>query len=175
MTELLDATRFLALRAGLADVYRAVFGRAPWSEPPAAAQAFADRLPDEAGQPGFRAVVARDGGGTLTGFGYGYLTPSPFPTGRSYDSVRAAVGDRAADTLSGTFEVLELAVRPDAHGQGTGRSMLTALVADRPAWLLTATFAPGAVAFYDRCGWKRLGEADDIVVYGAPAGSTAGH
>lgn len=38
MTDILDAARFPALRAELAGVYRAVFSRAPWSEPPAAAK-----------------------------------------------------------------------------------------------------------------------------------------
>jgi ribosomal protein S18 acetylase RimI-like enzyme len=163
--ESVTAAQFLALSDDLAGVYRAVFTRPPWNEPADDAQAFADRLPGETGRDGFRSVIARDDNGTLTGFGYGYLTAAPYPTRRSYDDARTAVGAAGADALSGRFEVLELAVHPAWEGMGIGRRLLTTLVGDQPAWLLTAEHASGAVAFYDACGWQRLGAANGIIVY----------
>lgn len=63
------------------------------------------------------------------------------------------------------FEVLELAVHPDAEGNGIGRQLLSMIVAGQPAWLLTAEHARRAVAFYRRQGWQRLGAANGVVVY----------
>ncbi|GAA0713647.1 GNAT family N-acetyltransferase [Dactylosporangium roseum] len=160
-----DAGRFLILGPELAGVYAAVFTQAPWHEPPDMAVTFRDRLPDEAGRPGFRAAVARDRAGALVGFAYGYATASPFPTGRSYGKARTALGDDRADALCGTFEVLELAVHPAARGSGRGRRLLDAIVGDHPAWLVTAEHAPQATAFYERQGWRRAGASGGIVVY----------
>ncbi|GAA3220779.1 GNAT family N-acetyltransferase [Dactylosporangium siamense] len=165
--EVVDAAGFLAAGDELARLYAAVFGGPPWNEPPERAEAFRATLPGEAARPGFRAAFSRDGGGALAGFAYGFTTAEPFPSGRSYDEVRVALGAGTGE-LSGTFEVMELAVHPAARGGGHGRRLLAAVVGDRPAWLLTAEHAEGTVAFYDRLGWRRLGSANGILVYTAP-------
>jgi ribosomal protein S18 acetylase RimI-like enzyme len=166
--EVVGAAGFLAAGDAVACLYAAVFTGAPWHEPPERAEAFRDTLPAEVVRPGFRAAFSRDGAGGLAGFAYGYTTDTPFPSGRSYDDVRLALGDAHTGELSGTFEVMELAVHPAAQGGGHGRRLLDAVVGDRPAWLLTAEHAGGAVAFYDRLGWRRRGAANGIVVFIAP-------
>ncbi|MEV4510353.1 hypothetical protein AB0K00_15470 [Dactylosporangium sp. NPDC049525] len=169
--EVVDAAGFLAAGDAVVRLYAAVFTGPPWHEPPDRTDAFRDTLPGEAARPGFRAAFGRDAAGALAGFAYGYTTATPFPTGRSYDDVRLALGAADTGALSGTFEVLELAVHPAAQGGGHGRRILGAVVGDRPAWLLTAEHAEATVAFYDRVGWHRLGAANGILVYTAPPAS----
>lgn len=161
--EAVDAGRFLAARDELVDVYRAVFCAPPWSEPPERATAFADRLESDTAQAGFAATWAW-AGASLAGFAYGFTTAHPFPDHGCYRGVRAGLGPDV-DRLSGTFEVFELAVRPEHRGGGVGRALLTALTAGRAAWLLTSVKISEAVGFYERLGWWRQSTTDDLVVF----------
>ncbi|GIF68526.1 hypothetical protein Ais01nite_65610 [Asanoa ishikariensis] len=165
--EAVPATAFVTLAEDLTRVYAAVFSRPPWNEDSAAIAAFTARLPDESSRPDFTAAVTRDRSGALTGFAYGYPTAAPFPTGRSYPKASAALGAGVND-LCGCFEVLELAVRPDAEGVGNGRTLLDAVVAGRSAWLLTSASATRAVGFYRRRGWRPLGMAAGAIVFASP-------
>jgi ribosomal protein S18 acetylase RimI-like enzyme len=77
---------------------------------------------------GFVAVVATaDGTGELVGFGYGYR-------GRAgewwHDVVAGALGRPGARRwLRDAFELAELHVHPDHQGHGTGRAILTEILA----------------------------------------------
>ncbi|WP_143050074.1 GNAT family N-acetyltransferase [Asanoa ishikariensis] len=170
--ETVPAERFLGMAEDLTPVYAAAFSRPPWNERSDAFAAFSARLPNEASRPGFTAAVTRSLSGALTGFAYGYPTPTPFPTGRSYNKASAALGAGATE-LCGRFEVLELAVRPEAEGVGNGRTLLDSIVGGRSAWLLTSANATRAVGFYRRRGWRPLGQADGAIVFASPPRSPA--
>jgi ribosomal protein S18 acetylase RimI-like enzyme len=75
-----------------------------------------------------QAALAEDG--TLLGFGYGYTTSA----GQWWhDLVRRAMpAQLAADWLADAFELSELHVRPDYHGQGIGRQLIVALATGLP-------------------------------------------
>jgi GNAT superfamily N-acetyltransferase len=169
--ERLTGPETLAHVDALAAVYLAAFREPPWNEDRRAADAFADRLASDAHRPGFTAVLAHDDGGPA-GLGTAWRTPDPFPTGRAYDRVRAALGDAAVHSrLVGALEVDELAVGPKARGRGLAQRILALLCegADR-RWLLTAPEAADAIRLYRRLGWTRLTvPAADIVVFAAGA------
>jgi ribosomal protein S18 acetylase RimI-like enzyme len=99
-------------------------------------------------------------------------TPRPFPSSRTYDRVRDLLGEQRLAGLVGSREVVELAIHPDAQGNGIGRELLLAIAGPGagPAWLLTAQTATGAIAFYDRAGLQRVVEGDGLVVYSTTTG-----
>jgi GNAT superfamily N-acetyltransferase len=75
---------------------------------------------------GFVGVLARDGDGTVVGFGYGYHGR---PGDWWHDVVTRALGRREGrDWLNDSFELAELHVHPSRHGQGIGRRVLTAVL-----------------------------------------------
>jgi GNAT superfamily N-acetyltransferase len=75
---------------------------------------------------GFVGVLARDAGGCVVGFGYGYHGR---PGDWWHDVVARAVGRRdAREWLSDSFELAELHVHPSHHGQGIGRRVLETVV-----------------------------------------------
>ncbi|GLZ02077.1 GNAT family N-acetyltransferase [Actinoplanes sp. NBRC 103695] len=135
----------------LAGVYAEAFGTEPWNEGPDDVAAFRRRLADDMAEPDFRAVIADDG------FATAWRTTLPLPTTRAYPRVVDHLGpDRVNDLLAGALVVDELAVRPSAQGTGLGVRLLTALIGEDHAWLLTSARAPGAVAFYRRAGWQQV-------------------
>ncbi|MFF0575439.1 GNAT family N-acetyltransferase [Streptosporangium saharense] len=164
--ERLTGQEILARVPDLVRIYRAAFGGPPWHEDEHAADAFAERLTTDARRPGFTAVLADDNGDPV-GFGTAWHTPSPFPTGRAYDLVRAELGEAVETRLVGALEVDELAVSPHARGRGLGASVLDLLCGGAdPCWLLTAPQAADAIRFYERLGWQRLtGPGADVVVF----------
>ena len=105
---------------------------AGWADPD---RPGSDRAPRDWSAAGWRAGdrAARDGTGSdgqLIGFAYGYATA---PGQWWHDQVRAALTPaRAAEWLTGCFELSELHVRPAFQGRGIGRALLTALVDDLP-------------------------------------------
>ncbi|MGG5260541.1 GNAT family N-acetyltransferase [Phycicoccus avicenniae] len=150
-------------RRGVRDLYLAVFSEPPWGEGADEADGFAERLDAEVAA-GARGLVLLDGE-RVVGLAYAVPTPAPFPTGRSYGRVARVCEARL---LEGTWEVMEVAVHPDARGGGRARRLLDALLLDcSPAWLLTSTEALAAQRFYDRQpGLVRLGTGEGLVVYG---------
>ncbi|MBB4919779.1 GNAT family N-acetyltransferase [Streptosporangium saharense] len=164
--ERLTGQEILARVPDLVKIYRAAFGGPPWHEDEHAADAFAERLTTDARRPGFTAVLADDNGDPV-GFGTAWHTPSPFPTGRAYDLVRAELGEAVETRLVGALEVDELAVSPHARGRGLGASVLDLLCGGAdPCWLLTSPQAADAIRFYERLGWQRLtGPGADVVVF----------
>ncbi|ACZ87909.1 GNAT family N-acetyltransferase [Streptosporangium roseum] len=170
--ELLTGEQMLVRRAELVSVYREAFTGPPWHENEDAVVAFRDRLTADAGRPGFRAVLAT-GSGKSCGFGTAWPTASPFPTGRSYGNVLAALGPtRTAELLVGALEVDELAVAPHARGQGLAGRLLDLLCDQCRSWLLTSPSAPDAVRLYERSGWLRVGEDPEVVVFVRPERTT---
>jgi GNAT superfamily N-acetyltransferase len=156
----------------LATIYRAAFAAPPWNEDERAAAAFVDRLATDVLRPGFGAVLASIEGRPV-GFGTAWRTPAPFPSGRAYDLVRAELADEVEAVLVGALEVDELAVIPQARGQGVAARVLDLLCSGAPdCWLLTAPGAADAIRFYERRGWRRRTRpAADIVVFTRHSGS----
>ena len=77
---------------------------------------------------GFVGVLARDGDGSLIGFGYGYHGR---PGDWWHDVVARALGRQDARTwLADSFELAELHVRPSHHGHGVGRRVLETVLDD---------------------------------------------
>ncbi|MFB6655288.1 GNAT family N-acetyltransferase [Streptomyces microflavus] len=154
----LSGAGLLARREDARQVYAEAFGGPPWSEDASAADGFVRRLPDNASRPGFTAAGAfRDD--RLIGLATAWTTPAPFPSGGCYPQAAAALGpDRTAQWLCGSREVDELAVSPDARGQGVGAALLERVTVDAPGgrcWLLTSVRALDAMGFYRRLGWTQ--------------------
>ncbi|MEU2560819.1 GNAT family N-acetyltransferase [Streptomyces longispororuber] len=145
----------LAHGAGIRAVHAAAFGREPWHSLPADADRYLERLARDVTRPGFTAALALDGERVL-GFATAWTSSTPLPADRAYPRVTAALGaERTAAWLCGGREVDELAVLPDTHGLGLGRTLLAAVTRDAPdgrCWLLTSADA-AAVRFYERLGW----------------------
>ncbi|MFK4082473.1 GNAT family N-acetyltransferase [Kribbella sp. NPDC020789] len=97
--------------------------------------------------------------GEVVGFAYGF-------TGRRgqwwSDRIAAAIlPEMAAEWIGGHFEVVELAVLPQAQGQGIGTALMTALVDGLPhRRMLLTTYADDRPAprLYRRLGWQVLVE-----------------
>ncbi|MFF0300502.1 GNAT family N-acetyltransferase [Streptomyces sp. NPDC004562] len=161
--------------AELLAVYADAFCAPPWNEDAAKAVEFAQRLPVNAGRPGFTAALAFTGR-DLVGFTTAWTTPVPFPTGRCYPQAAAGLGpDRTADWLCGAREIDELAVRPAAQGTGLAAALLEAVTEDAPggrSWLLTSVRSPRAMSFYRSQGWTQAThpspDGDGIAVFLGP-------
>jgi GNAT superfamily N-acetyltransferase len=143
----------------IVEIYREVFTLPPWNMPESEAGVFRERLAADVRRPGFTAVLAQG-----QGFGTGWITAAPFPTGRSYGDIPQHV----SAALVGALEVDELAVLPSAQGQGVGGRLLAALreqAGERGCWLLTATNAEDTVRFYRARGWRAVHEGEQITVF----------
>jgi hypothetical protein len=106
-------TTTLTIADHLRQAYAEVFSQPTWNEDHTRIEEFRHQLDTDAHRPGFRAVVATGTGPTIDGFATGWITRTPFPTGRSYDKVTDQLGpQRVNELLVGALEVNELAVRP---------------------------------------------------------------
>ncbi|SCK25679.1 Acetyltransferase (GNAT) family protein [Streptomyces sp. WMMB 714] len=161
-----DADTLLSYADGIRGIYLDAFGSPPWDESAERAAAYLKRLASDVERPGFAAALALNGA-RLLGFAVGWTTPTPFPSGRCYPQVAAALGPlRTEEWLCGGMEVDELAVGTAARGRGVGTALLEAVTtaaADGRCWLLTSVRADSALRFYRRLGWRQA-------THPAPAG-----
>ncbi|MGH4029977.1 GNAT family N-acetyltransferase [Actinomycetota bacterium Odt1-20B] len=156
---ILTGPELLTHTGALRSVYADAFCAPPWNEDEHAAQAFAERLPEQVARPGFTAATAvREG--HVVGFATAWTTRTPFPADRCYPQAAALLGaERTARWLCGAREIDELAVRPAAQGSGVAAALLDAVAAGAPGgrcWLLTSVRSPRALAFYRRRGWTQV-------------------
>ncbi len=153
----LDGPGALALRDELVHVYRAAFTAPGYDEDDHAVARFVDdQLPAHAARDGFRLVTVRDGS-ALLGFAYGYTGE----LGQWWtDQIAGTVPPVLAKTwLGGHFEVVELAVRPEAQGRGFGAALIETLLVGLPhrrALLTTYADDRPAPRLYRRMGWQLL-------------------
>ena len=113
---------------------------------------------------GFRLARAYQGQ-SLVGFAYGYTgEPGQWWT----DNARTVLApDVAKAWLGGHFELVELAVLPEAQGHGIGAGLLDALLASRPEPRVLLQAHDGETAasrLYSRAGFARLVELPHGVV-----------
>ncbi|MET7649211.1 GNAT family N-acetyltransferase [Streptomyces sp. NPDC005426] len=179
----------LACSDGVRRTYAEAFAGPPWHEDPALADGYVERLARDVVRPGFVSALALSGdagshragdrgaadGDTVVGFATAWTTPDPFPTGRGYARVAAALGPgRTAAWLVGALEVDEIALIPGARGTGLAAALLESVTAHAPggrSWLLTSARAEPAVRLYRRLGWRQAsGPAggSDLVVFLGP-------
>ena len=104
----------------------------------------------------FLAATAPESG-LLLGFIYGY---SGEPGQWFHDLLRATLApDLVARWLTGSFELVEFGVRPEAQGRGLGGRLhdtLLASVANRTAILTTREGDTAARQLYLRRGWQEI-------------------
>lgn len=139
--------------AAMDAVYRAAFAEEPGGP---SMDLLGGQLATHRARERFTVVGAMDGD-ALVGFAYGY-------TGRRGqwwpDHVAANTSVELIDTwIGGHFEVVVLAVVPQARGRGVGAALMTALLEGRPeprALLGTGQRPSPARRLYERLGWTEL-------------------
>lgn len=157
----LDGGQLRTLAGQAASVYGAAMRRTP--------EVVVQRreiICEHTGYPGFACTAAFDGGsdepdkvldGELMGFGYGYLGAG----GQWWhDTVAQALGrDGTRRWLRDGFELAELHVRPEHHGVGIGRRLLTDVLGQtraRQAVLSTPDTESPARLLYRSIGFTDL-------------------
>ncbi|MFI5672745.1 GNAT family N-acetyltransferase [Streptomyces sp. NPDC051704] len=141
----------------LAPVYEAVFAEPPYNEGPRDVAEFLERYQREHKTPGFRLVLARDGG-ELAGFAYGLPLPSTTAWWSGFLNTDLPEEFTREDGHR-TFVVMELAVLASRRGQGIGRALHTALLDGVTAERVTLTVRPeaSAAAWYEHLGYQLVG------------------
>jgi GNAT superfamily N-acetyltransferase len=147
-----------ALHSQIVAIYRAAFTVPPYNKPEAEVAAFARALPTQLDRAAFRFVGAFEPDTRrLVGFAYGYTSAA----GQWwYETVKLALPEPAASYwLANTFQFVEIAVAPQAQGQGIGGRLhdhlLQGLEHDR-AILSTLQAETVAHHLYRARGWVTL-------------------
>jgi ribosomal protein S18 acetylase RimI-like enzyme len=156
------------LKADLVSIYREAFQAPPYEKSRAEIDEFMHFLPIHAAQPGFRLLLAIESETQkVIGFTYGRSVTARLPWN---DLVKPSL--RSADLskwLKDAYQVVEMAVHPEAQGQGVGSQLHDRLLKDlshRRAVLSTMTAETPASRLYLRKGWKVL--VDELVVPDVP-------
>jgi GNAT superfamily N-acetyltransferase len=160
---ILDPHGLAAASDDLAVVYGAAFAQPPYNEPEEAAGYFAQILRRNAANPpaGFRCCVAREAtSGELVGFGYGFT----FGPGSSrYELLHRALASQPPEAaqrwLADAFDLVDLAVHPNAQGQGIGARLHDALLERQPHRTAVLTAYDGetvAMQLYRSRGWRPI-------------------
>jgi GNAT superfamily N-acetyltransferase len=142
----------------LVSVYRDAFRTPPYCKEEAEVVDFAQSLPQHVQKEGFRIVVALEvPTEQVVGFAYGYAnTPDQFWHGQ----VAKAVGPRTVtEWLTDSYRLVEMAVAPEAQGQGIGGLLHDHLLrglAYQKAVLSTMAAEMNAYWLYHKRGWKVL-------------------
>ncbi|HEY0696619.1 MAG TPA: GNAT family N-acetyltransferase [Micromonospora sp.] len=136
----------------LTGLYAVVYAEPPYEEGPEQVDEFARKLPEEAGLPGFTAVVAhRDG--ELVAVAYGWTMAADTWWFRADQDSPAAVSGAEK------FALMEWIVHPDRRGRGHGARVLRTLIEGRPEPWATLAADPRSHArgIYARQGWQQVG------------------
>jgi ribosomal protein S18 acetylase RimI-like enzyme len=157
-----------ALAEQVVQVYREAFGQPPYNRGEGEIADFAFSFAQHVLRDGFRLVCAREeGADRLLGIAYGY---NPRPGQWWYEQVAGAMlPEMIARWLADGFQLAELAVRPDAQGQGIGGRLHDALLDGLPhrtGVLSTIAGETLAAGLYRRRGWIPL--VDPIRFAGVP-------
>lgn len=149
--EVVDATGFTPWLDAAVDIYITALDR-----PPEVTQPRRASTREHLSEPGFRAVLVREGE-ELVGFAYGY---HDIPGQWWHDIVAEALPlDVGLRWLSRPFQVTEIHLLPARQGRGLGTALLRSLLAgvDRDTVVLSAYDEPTrALELYRRLGFTPL-------------------
>jgi ribosomal protein S18 acetylase RimI-like enzyme len=154
----LDAEGFLNVRGQIVGVYQTAFGEPPYFRTAADAYNFSESIPRHVNRRGFRAVAAlHNPTGLVIGFAYGYIS---LPGQWWYDVVSRALSPEVVEVwIHGSYELVELAVRPEHQGHRLGSALHDELLAQATqprAVLSTMQTDTVALKLYRRRGWVPL-------------------
>ena len=155
-TDTLSTSQLKQHQEELLNVYRAAFSTPPYARGEDDTGSFARQLAKHQMYEGFCLVVTQDEN-DLLGFAYGYVGKSDYWWRSTVSQALDAATVEA--WLSDYFEVVELAVHPEAQGRGLGGRLHDALLSDLPqrtAALSTAQAETPALTLYRRRGWQTL-------------------
>jgi GNAT superfamily N-acetyltransferase len=154
-----DGTAARAVLGELLDVYRVVYGVAPYlGDPFFSVEAFADRLTTATELAGFEAVTAHAGAETI-GLAHGVTLPPDRSWWLDLADARPPAA-RAAAQAHDVFWLRELMVLPSRTGRGAGRALHDALVTARPEhWTALTCIHDNepARSTYPRWGYQAIG------------------
>lgn len=141
---------------GAIAVYAEAFARPPYSDPDRG-QEIRQRLREaHSKRPGFRMLVATASPERVVGMAYGYHGSR----GQWWhDTVLKALDPiDAADWLGDAYELVEIAVHPDAQGHGIGTALIAELLDGRPeaTCVLSTRTDSEAHRLYRRLGFEEL-------------------
>lgn len=142
--------------AELVAVYREAFRPPPYEKGENVVRQFESTLRRHAERAGFHCVAATPpDGSALVGFGYGYTSQ---PGQWWHDQVvRQLDSATVEEWFLDAFEVVELAVRPEAQGHGIGQRLHDELLAPAPnrtAVLSTLDADTRGLRLYRKRGWQ---------------------
>jgi GNAT superfamily N-acetyltransferase len=147
-----------ALKDRIVSVYRDAFGAPPYCRGEAEVADFARSLPQHVKREGFRISAVFDRGtDEVIGFAYGYAnTPDQW----WHEQVAKVAGPAmVTEWLVNSFRLVEMAIIPQAQGQGTGGRLHDHLLrglAYQKAVLSTMAAETRAYRMYLRRGWVVL-------------------
>ena len=142
----------------IVDIYGEAFGQAPYFKDATDVRSFSIILPRHMLNAGFRCVVVQEEATQhVLGFAYGYTGE----VGQWWHDLvaRKMTPTDAEHWMSNVFEVVELAVRPSAHGHGYGAMVHDTLLQGLPhrtAILSTYQVETTASKMYEKRGWLTL-------------------
>jgi ribosomal protein S18 acetylase RimI-like enzyme len=144
-----------ALKNQIVDVYRKAFAEAPYFRSEIAVLDFSSILPQQLNRKDFRMLAAQQAPGErVVGFTYGYTGE---PGQWWYDHVSPRMTQEMRRSwLSGSFEIVELAVLPEAQGKGIGGELHDRILQGLPhqrAVLSTMMEDTPAFRLYEKRGW----------------------
>ncbi|MGJ5833525.1 GNAT family N-acetyltransferase [Streptomyces ossamyceticus] len=151
--------------------YEEVYADPPYCEGPRDVAEFIDRYRQQIRtRPGFRLVLARDGG-DVVGFTYGYRLPAD--TGWWGNLLEPLPPESTRETGERTFAVLELAVRKPWRRRGIAAGLHEQLLEGLAVERVTLTMRPEpeaapAQSAYASWGYRKVGKShpwEDAPVY----------
>lgn len=148
-------------RDQIVSIYRDAFSVPPYSRGEPEIASFAQSLPRHMGREAFCFVAALEGNSEqMVGFAYGYTSAR----GQWwYENVRKALSPPvAAEWLANSFQLVEIAVTPQAQGRGIGSLLhdrLLGQVRHEKAVLSTLRAETVAHRLYQKRGWVILLES----------------
>jgi ribosomal protein S18 acetylase RimI-like enzyme len=153
----LSIERIDELKEQILDTYLQAFAPPPYNKTQADVISFSQTLELHRNRLNARFIAAIDQNDMIVGFAYGYdVTAGQW----WYDLVEKSMkASMAKEWLHGSFELVELAVKPAMQGQGIGGrlhdSILTGL-SNRTAVLSTINTETAALHLYRKRGWVPL-------------------
>lgn len=140
--------------------YEEVYVEPPYCEGPHDVAGFIDHYQAQTQRPGFRLVLARDGG-EVVGFTFGYYLAPDTHWWKNLQDVELP-DDFTRETGERTFVIIELAVRKPWRRRGIAAALHARLLEDLDVERVTLTMRPEpeaapAQAVYQAWGYRKVG------------------